>query len=77
MPYADCRKCIYFIPIDELTDVYRKELALVLEAKWGWKVLGWCKAREKPITYYEGFCRRYKPRPSNVRSLTEFFQNQR
>ncbi|MCE4625843.1 MAG: hypothetical protein F7C35_08305 [Desulfurococcales archaeon] len=73
MPWADCRRCIYFIPIDELDD-YRKELALIHEAKWGRKVLGWCKAREKPITYYEGYCRFYRPRPERVRPLSEFFK---
>jgi len=79
MPWADCRKCVYFIPksvleadegwylrepwIDMSKDEFKgmlEEIA-VREAK-GERHLGLCRKRRKPVYYYEGRCRYFKPK---------------
>ena len=38
----------------------------------GQKPLGYCNRYERPITYYTGRCKGYKPRQVENKRLTEF-----
>jgi len=72
--WADCRRCIWFDSVSEMDDEERKRAYRVLERiRPGSRLLGWCRFYKRPVSYYVGFCRGFKPRPSNVRSLSEFF----
>lgn len=58
---ADCRKCVFFIPYELLTDEY-KEKAAVQAAKRGiYHPLGWCQLYDRVVTYYRGRCRGFEP----------------
>lgn len=60
---ADCRKCVYYLPEEEM-DWQEKENALAWIARHrpGKPLLGWCKTYRRPITYYTGSCYRYRPK---------------
>jgi len=59
MREADCRKCIWFVPRDAMDD----ELWSRAVEEWCYeprKVKGWCRAWNKPVTYYRGTCSRFR-----------------
>jgi len=77
---ANCRNCKHFIPL------YRMSLEQVEEAYcWihhhrpGERLLGWCEAYNRPVTYIEGTCPRYLPKRKDMGSmkLTSFIQEER
>ena len=73
---ADCRKCVFFVPAERLDDDTR-ERALIWIEKWrpGARLLGWCRAYGRPVTYYTGTCYRYRPRspaPPAKKSILEY-----
>ncbi len=70
---ADCRKCVYFIPVEEMSD-YDRENALrwVRRRRPHARLLGWCKAYERPVTYYKGDCPRYVRREPRFIPLDSF-----
>ena len=75
--FADCRKCVYFIPFEKLNDIL-KEKAVVYAAKRGKEPLGWCTYSDPGhvITHYTGKCRRYTPKPSINMKITDFIKVQ-
>jgi len=59
MREADCRKCVWFIPREAMDD----ELWSRAIEEWGYspeRIKGWCKAWNKPVTYYQGTCSRFR-----------------
>ena len=74
---ADCRKCRYFKPREQMSDD-ELEKALVMIEKWrpGEPLLGWCQTYRRPVTYYEGSCFRYTPKPAEpqTRSILEYLR---
>ena len=61
MPWADCRNCKRFVPLNRCPESLRQFLMHFARAN-GVEVLGWCNYHRKPITYYEGYCHAYLPR---------------
>ena len=62
---VDCRRCKYFIPRSEMSSEQLREAWIYVTENFPDRhVLGWCKKRGKPITYYTGKCRFYLPKPS-------------
>jgi len=57
---ADCRKCVYFVPRDQMNEEHWD----VVAREWFWmppkKIKGWCKAWSKPVTYYVGKCSKFR-----------------
>jgi len=74
---ADCRKCIFFISFEQLSDDV-KEKTVVQAAKRGKEPLGWCTRAGHVITYYRGRCRFYTPRSSIIKPakkpITEYLK---
>jgi len=75
MVRADCRKCVYFIPIrdflelrdDRVSEWPRYVVDRLIEEYghkefMGMRVLGVCIKRKALVTYYEGRCRYFKPK---------------
>jgi len=72
MRWADCRLCRYFVRIDSM-EYERLPMELRLKAlmtarRRGEKLLGICLAYERGVTYYEGSCKRFKPKREEDRS---------
>jgi len=54
---ADCRRCIYFTPVERMPeDLRRRALEWVERRRPGQRLLGWCWHFQRPVTYYEGTC---------------------
>ena len=69
---VDCRKCRYFIPADKLPSEARRWCEEWVEKyRYGDKLLGYCKARKRPVTYFEGKCRHFRKRFTKQKTLTE------
>jgi len=67
---ADCRSCRFFVPADRLPAGARDWCEdWVREFRPGEEVLGYCKARKRPVTYFEGKCRFFKRRYFRQRTL--------
>ncbi len=71
---ADCRRCLFFRTIDELLSV-NPTLAeeLLIKKEKGDDIKGWCVKRKRPIYYFEGYCRFFRPIIVKSKKLTEFF----
>ena len=66
---ADCRKCRYFVPFEELGDGMKEEAAskAFRMGRDPNRVLGFCMRKRIPITYYEGYCKDFtKRRPTQL-----------
>ena len=73
MKRADCRKCIYFIPIEKMSDdLIAKAEEWVEKNRPGEEVLGWCKAYRRPVTYFEGSCPRFTKKVMNQLKLDDY-----
>jgi len=70
---ADCRKCVYFRPVDELS----YESRIVLE-RWVERnrpnepLLGFCRRFRRPVTYFVGECHGYRPRELKQLRLDDY-----
>ena len=74
MPYADCRKCRYFIPLEELSDGQKADV-LALASHMGRdprRVLGYCVKKNLPIVHYTGHCRDFEAKKTGSKQLTLF-----
>ena len=74
--FADCRKCVHFVPYEQLDDETREQ-ALVWVEKFrpGERLLGWCNAYNRPVTYYVGSCYRFMPKPTpKAKRITEYLR---
>ena len=72
---ADCRKCIHFVPPDQLgkLDYWEYEKAESMRFHYPSEFLGWCRRWHKMITYYVGKCRYYTPKQArNDLTITQF-----
>lgn len=73
---ADCRLCVFFRPVDMLSEELRlKARAWIQRHRPGAELLGYCLSYNRPVTYYIGTCPRFKPNWQGVqsRALVEFF----
>ena len=67
---ANCRNCKHFIPRYKMTRSQLEEAMIRLKYYMpGAKLLGYCEAHNKPITYYEGSCYRYSPKHKEQGSM--------
>ena len=78
---ADCRLCRYFIKVDSLEwmrlSFEEREKAHIQAFRRGQRLLGYCTAYNRAVTYYEGTCPRFKPKheaDSRQLPLTHFIQ---
>ena len=73
---ADCRLCERFKPLDVLPpSLVERAYEWVHHNRPGEEPLGWCHAYNRPVTYYEGTCPRFKEKPPvflRTRRLDEF-----
>ena len=58
---ADCRLCRHFVRYRDIS-LAQLERCESLALARGHECLGWCLARDRPVTYYVGPCRAYRPR---------------
>ena len=59
---ADCRRYIYFRFPEELDQALLDQCkAWIEEHRSGKRILGYCTLYRRPITYYRGPCRGFKP----------------
>ena len=75
---ADCRKCMYFAPIEQLDEEKKRKLEKWVEMyRPNEKLLGYCRYFERPVTYYEGSCWAYRKKESislQQRKLFEYLK---
>ncbi len=74
---ANCKKCIYFVPIEEIDNLHpmEKEKFEELREKWLKKrgePVGFCTARQKPVYYVEGPCKYYVRKQPETHTLEEY-----
>lgn len=70
---ADCRKCIFYIPPENLDEQTRgKALRWIHRRRPGSKLLGWCQVYMRPITYYTGKCQSFRPKEPKTIPITSF-----
>ncbi len=59
MVRADCRKCLHFVPLEQMDDELLEKVNEWLE-KHGVseevRILGWCNYFNRPVTHYVGSC---------------------
>jgi len=73
MVKADCRLCIYFVPVEKLS----LESRVVLE-RWVERnrpnepLLGFCKKFRRPVTYYVGECHGFQKRVMKQLRLDDY-----
>ncbi len=77
---ADCRKCVYFKPLEEMDWSEKEEaLAWIERHRPGRPLLGYCMTYYRPVTHYTGSCYRYKPKKTNSKPskpITAFFEDE-
>jgi len=72
--YADCGLCAYFTPVEDMDSILlAKAERWVARKRPGSRVLGWCEAYQRPVTYLRGTCPRYRPIHRTGPPITKFF----
>ena len=70
---VDCRKCIYFKPCSQMMDnEIAGAIAWINHNRPGESLKGYCTYYDRPITYYKGRCKKYKPRIITSQSLKKW-----
>jgi|GEM_PF-3687285 len=63
MAEANCRNCHHFVPVSKMPEsLKQKAREWIKHNRPGQRLLGWCNAYRRPVTYYEGTCGYYKPK---------------
>ena len=77
---ADCRKCIYFVPVEKFEENDMLDLLEEVEiyrAKHGIEILGWCDRFRRFVKYYKGRCRGFEKQysPPAKNPITYYLSN--
>ncbi len=71
---ADCRKCVYFIPIEKFEEYDMLDLLDEAESlkHHGITILGWCNRFHRFVKYYKGKCRGFARKAIKQHTLKEY-----
>ena len=73
MKRANCRKCIHFIPVEEMSEeLIERAFQWIERNRPGETLLGWCRFYRRPVTYFTGSCPGFRKRTLKQRTLMEY-----
>ncbi len=68
MARVDCRRCKYFVRLDELDDDLREKIMY----QRGRRALGYCKLQKFAIIRYKGYCSHFERKEDQVKPLDHY-----